>query len=184
MGRWSYLDEDDYRLPEGMTRIGYDADDQTYTFRDTDGSIWESAPGNRYGQLSRISGPPKAATQESSSSVEITVYEDDPYSYEDEMYNEGMYDEEKHDNKKNTRQPSTSLDDKPLPKPPNKFHMAARILGLMARRRQQSKRGCPPRPPREVRRDEYRARQGDNQSLSQDESPIDELPKDDEKSLN
>lgn len=57
MGRWSHYDTDEERLPEGMTRIGYDADDQTYTFRDTDGSIWESAPGNQYGPLRRISGP-------------------------------------------------------------------------------------------------------------------------------
>ncbi|KAI1384796.1 carbohydrate-binding module family 50 protein [Hypoxylon trugodes] len=53
MGRWSQYDEDEERLPEGMQRIGYDADTQTYTFRDADGTIWESAPGNRYGQLHR-----------------------------------------------------------------------------------------------------------------------------------
>ncbi|KAK7923417.1 LysM domain-containing protein [Apiospora marii] len=58
MGRWSQYDTDEERLPEGMVRIGYDADDQTYTFRDTnDGSIWESAPGSQYGRLTRISGP-------------------------------------------------------------------------------------------------------------------------------
>ncbi|KAM0819297.1 putative LysM domain-containing protein [Seiridium cardinale] len=57
MGRWSQYDTDEERLPEGMTRIGYDADDQTYTFRDADGSIWESAPGSRYGSLHRVSGP-------------------------------------------------------------------------------------------------------------------------------
>ncbi|KAI1099926.1 carbohydrate-binding module family 50 protein [Jackrogersella minutella] len=54
MSRWSQYDTDDERLPEGMQRIGYDADTQTYTFRDADGSIWESAPGNRYGQLHRV----------------------------------------------------------------------------------------------------------------------------------
>ncbi|KAI0901631.1 carbohydrate-binding module family 50 protein [Annulohypoxylon nitens] len=54
MGRWSQYDTDEERLPEGMQRIGYDADTQTYTFRDRDGSIWESAPGNQYGQLHRI----------------------------------------------------------------------------------------------------------------------------------
>ncbi|KAI1852311.1 hypothetical protein JX265_006361 [Neoarthrinium moseri] len=57
MGRWSHYDTDDERLPEGMVRIGYDADDQTYTFRDADGSIWESAPGNRYGSLRCVSRP-------------------------------------------------------------------------------------------------------------------------------
>lgn len=34
-----------------MQRIGYDADTQQYTFRDQDGTIYESAPGNRYGEL-------------------------------------------------------------------------------------------------------------------------------------
>lgn len=58
MGRWSHYDTDEERLPEGMVRIGYDADDQTYTYRNTtDGSIWESAPGNRYGRLRQVSGP-------------------------------------------------------------------------------------------------------------------------------
>ncbi|KAI1144275.1 carbohydrate-binding module family 50 protein [Hypoxylon sp. FL0543] len=54
MSRWSQYDTDEERLPEGMQRIGYDADAQTYTFRDADGSIWESAPGNRYGGLHRV----------------------------------------------------------------------------------------------------------------------------------
>ncbi|KAI6087351.1 carbohydrate-binding module family 50 protein [Hypoxylon rubiginosum] len=55
MSRWSQYDTDEERLPDGMQRIGYDADTQTYTFRDTDGSTWESAPGNQYGQLHRVS---------------------------------------------------------------------------------------------------------------------------------
>ncbi|KAI0905945.1 carbohydrate-binding module family 50 protein [Ustulina deusta] len=58
MGRWSEYDTDEERLPEGMQRIGYDADTETYTFRDADGSIWESAPGNRYGQLRRVTAVP------------------------------------------------------------------------------------------------------------------------------
>lgn len=43
--------QDEERLPEGMQRIGYDADTQQYTFRAQDGTIYESAPGNRYGEL-------------------------------------------------------------------------------------------------------------------------------------
>ncbi|KAK8083783.1 carbohydrate-binding module family 50 protein [Apiospora saccharicola] len=63
MGRWSQYDTDEERLPEGMVRIGYDADDQTYTFRDTnDGSIWESAPGSQYGRLRRVSGPSNSSS--------------------------------------------------------------------------------------------------------------------------
>ncbi|KAI0476822.1 carbohydrate-binding module family 50 protein [Xylaria cf. heliscus] len=55
MTRWSEYDTDEERLPEGMQRVGYDADTQVYTFRDADGSLWESAPGNQYGRLRRVS---------------------------------------------------------------------------------------------------------------------------------
>ncbi|KAI1268647.1 carbohydrate-binding module family 50 protein [Xylariaceae sp. FL1019] len=51
MSRWSEYDTDAERLPEGFERIGYDADTQVYTFRDAENKLWESAPGNRYGQL-------------------------------------------------------------------------------------------------------------------------------------
>lgn len=47
--------QDEYRLPEGLQRIGYDADTQIYTYQDTDGSYWEGEEGNRYGQLHRVS---------------------------------------------------------------------------------------------------------------------------------
>jgi hypothetical protein len=53
--RWSELDTDLERLPEGMVRIGYDSDTQTYTFRDSDGSIWEGAPGCEFGLMRRVS---------------------------------------------------------------------------------------------------------------------------------
>ena len=47
------------RLPDGMMRVGYDADSQVYTFQDSDGRYWEGAPGCEHGQLTRISsGPP------------------------------------------------------------------------------------------------------------------------------
>ncbi|KAG9190588.1 hypothetical protein G6011_08676 [Alternaria panax] len=51
MGRWTDMDSDAGRLPDGFERIGYDADTQTYTFRDASGRIYESEPGNRYGEL-------------------------------------------------------------------------------------------------------------------------------------
>jgi hypothetical protein len=57
MGRFSHLDTDEERLPEGMQRIGYDADTETYTFQDVDGNIWEGPPGSRHGHLTRVSGP-------------------------------------------------------------------------------------------------------------------------------
>lgn len=43
--------QDAERLPEGFERIGYDADTQTYTFRDASGRVYESEPGSRYGEL-------------------------------------------------------------------------------------------------------------------------------------
>ncbi|RMZ66547.1 peptidoglycan-binding domain [Pyrenophora seminiperda CCB06] len=51
MGRWTDMDSDAGRLPSGFERLGYDADTQTYTFRDADGNLYESEPGNRYGEL-------------------------------------------------------------------------------------------------------------------------------------
>jgi hypothetical protein len=57
MSRFSRYDTDEERLPDGMSRVGYDADTQVYTFQDADGSYWESAPGSQYGRLTRISGP-------------------------------------------------------------------------------------------------------------------------------
>ena len=60
MARFS--DDDSDRLPEGFVRIGYDADTQVYTYRDTnDGSTWEGAPGCRYGRLTQVSSGPCAA---------------------------------------------------------------------------------------------------------------------------
>ena len=58
MSRFSRYDTDEERLPDGMTRVGYDADTQVYTFQDSDGSLWESAPGCQYGQLTRVGNAP------------------------------------------------------------------------------------------------------------------------------
>ncbi|PFH48125.1 carbohydrate-binding module family 50 protein [Amanita thiersii Skay4041] len=57
MGRWTQYDEDDYNLPEGMKRIGYDADTGCYYFKDRDGSIWQGESGARYGEMKRVSSP-------------------------------------------------------------------------------------------------------------------------------
>jgi len=62
MSRWSQYDEDEYRLPEGMRRVGYDADTQRFTYQDTDGSYWEGPEGSRYGELRKVGeGEPPAA---------------------------------------------------------------------------------------------------------------------------
>lgn len=58
MSRFSRYDTDEERLPEGMTRVAYDADTQVYTFQDADGSYWESAPGNQFGQLTKVGEEP------------------------------------------------------------------------------------------------------------------------------
>lgn len=58
MSRFSRYDTDEERLPEGMTRVGYDADTEVYTFQDSDGSLWESAPGCRYGKLTQVGHAP------------------------------------------------------------------------------------------------------------------------------
>ncbi|KAF2621204.1 hypothetical protein BU25DRAFT_463884 [Macroventuria anomochaeta] len=49
----AYKDNDDgsSRLPEGFERVGYDADTQVYTFKSPEGELYETAPGNRYGEL-------------------------------------------------------------------------------------------------------------------------------------
>lgn len=55
--RFAEYDADEDNLPQGMTRIGYDADTETYTFSSADGSIWEGSPGSRYGNLTRVGLP-------------------------------------------------------------------------------------------------------------------------------
>ncbi|KAF7969136.1 hypothetical protein HWV62_28262 [Athelia sp. TMB] len=56
MGRWTQYDEDAYRLPEGFTRTGYDADSQTYFFTDTKtGKQYHSGPRQRFGVLAPTS---------------------------------------------------------------------------------------------------------------------------------
>jgi hypothetical protein len=49
-------------LPEGMQRIGYDADTERYTFRDADGNLYESAPGSRFGELRPAGHEPPQST--------------------------------------------------------------------------------------------------------------------------
>lgn len=51
MQRANTTSQDSSRLPEGFQRIGYDADTQVYTFKSPEGELYESAPGNRYGEL-------------------------------------------------------------------------------------------------------------------------------------
>ncbi|KAJ7190191.1 hypothetical protein GGX14DRAFT_546952 [Mycena pura] len=57
MGRWTQHDEPDSsrRPAEGMVRIGYDSDTQRYYFRDQGGSVWQSAEGAQYSEMTPVS---------------------------------------------------------------------------------------------------------------------------------
>jgi hypothetical protein len=55
--RFAEYDKDENNLPPAMSRIGYDADTETYTFSSADGSIWEGSPGSRYGNLTKVCDP-------------------------------------------------------------------------------------------------------------------------------
>lgn len=87
--RYDY-DTDDERLPEGMVRVGYDADTQVYTFRDTDGSLWEGPPGCQYGRMTKVTNAPKPPSRMASFDVEpggaaidINAHSDAPPSYDE-----------------------------------------------------------------------------------------------------
>lgn len=47
------MNQDEYRLPEGMKRVGYDADSGRYTFKDRDGSLWLGAEGAEFSEMTR-----------------------------------------------------------------------------------------------------------------------------------
>ncbi|KAI3401947.1 hypothetical protein diail_6507 [Diaporthe ilicicola] len=68
--RVSGCDTDGGSLPEGMTRIGYDADTETYTFISKDGSIWEGSPGNRYGTITKVCHAPRKLSDDSRMKME------------------------------------------------------------------------------------------------------------------
>ncbi|KIK16075.1 hypothetical protein PISMIDRAFT_686755 [Pisolithus microcarpus 441] len=57
MNRFTQLDEDSYRLPEGVERIAYDADSQRYLFRDRAGQLYQNEPGDEYGVLQPVKCP-------------------------------------------------------------------------------------------------------------------------------
>lgn len=79
-------DDDEDRLPEGMARVGYDADTQVYTFRDTDGSLWEGPPGCEYGHLTKVANAPKSPSHSSDVDVEAgdgSTHDQPPPSYDE-----------------------------------------------------------------------------------------------------
>ncbi|KZP29335.1 carbohydrate-binding module family 50 protein [Athelia psychrophila] len=66
MGRWTQYDEDEYRLPEGMKRVGYDADSGRYYFKDRAGKVYEGAEGAEFSEMVPVSSAPAAIAEESS----------------------------------------------------------------------------------------------------------------------
>ncbi|KAJ7851988.1 hypothetical protein B0H13DRAFT_2207009 [Mycena leptocephala] len=63
MGRWTQYNEDSTRLPEGMKRIGYDADTARYKFCDREGNTYLGPPHEDYGLLTLVekaSRPPSS----------------------------------------------------------------------------------------------------------------------------
>ncbi|KUI64023.1 hypothetical protein VM1G_10792 [Cytospora mali] len=81
--RYMESDTDEERLPEGMVRIGYDADTHVYTFQDADGSIWEGPPGSRYGSLTKIAIAPKPPSDLANIDVEAAHAADQPPPYDE-----------------------------------------------------------------------------------------------------
>ncbi|KAI0370075.1 hypothetical protein BV20DRAFT_967084 [Pilatotrama ljubarskyi] len=76
MGRWTQYDEDSYRLPEGMKRVGYDSDTGRYQFRDQGGSLWEGPEGAQFGEMRRVGVAPVVTddrSQEEDEEAEIGV---------------------------------------------------------------------------------------------------------------
>ncbi|KAK0752859.1 hypothetical protein B0T18DRAFT_423510 [Schizothecium vesticola] len=73
MSRFSHLDTDAERLPPGMRRVAYDADDQTYHFADDSaaggGAHYIGAPGARYGSLRRVPMPDHGVTRQPSTAA-------------------------------------------------------------------------------------------------------------------
>lgn len=61
--RCSHKIQDEHRLPHGMERVGYDADTQTYTYRDrAEGRYYEGESGARYGVLHPRSARPSTTS--------------------------------------------------------------------------------------------------------------------------
>ncbi|KAI2780186.1 hypothetical protein F4815DRAFT_161710 [Daldinia loculata] len=143
MGRWSYLDTDEERLPHGVKRIGYDADDQEYTFFDTsDGSIWV---GGYNGPTKCISRPDQVASSSDDSKDEPTTY----------IPTEEV--------EKSGPQPSSSPNTKALL---NSFVAVGRLARIIVARRGP---GADRRLSREERRRERRAREQTKEERLQDE---------------
>lgn len=87
MGRYSQLDTDEERLPHGVKRVGYDADSETYSYRDSLGLKYEGAPGAQYGHLQRVGNAPAApSTNPFRTGSQSSRASDEPPKYLKERY--------------------------------------------------------------------------------------------------
>lgn len=76
MARYTDADSDAQRLPEGFHRIGFDADTSIYTFSGPDGKLYESEPGNRYGELYPVGEPRPQRSEADIEAVNAVIEED------------------------------------------------------------------------------------------------------------
>jgi hypothetical protein len=102
-----------------MTRVGYDADTQIYTYRDSDGSYWEGAPGVRYGKLHRVQ--PEAPPLPSITLDSEGEYDDDDWHDSD---SDDLLDEKSHNFSEKDNVPGLTRPDKA------KIHRQALPAGL------------------------------------------------------
>ncbi|KAJ7930220.1 hypothetical protein B0H13DRAFT_1859057 [Mycena leptocephala] len=54
MDRWTQLDEDHFRLPDGIRRRSYDADTGQYTYCDREGKLYRGNSNETYGLLTPV----------------------------------------------------------------------------------------------------------------------------------
>jgi len=76
--RWTDLDSDEHRLPEGFRRVGYDADERCHYFCDGDGQTWRSEPGNEFGVLAPVRPEPPVTIPRRPPPPDSKVPIDDP----------------------------------------------------------------------------------------------------------
>ncbi|KZV62014.1 carbohydrate-binding module family 50 protein [Peniophora sp. CONT] len=79
MGRWTQMDEDEYRLPAGMKRVGYDADTGRYYFSGG-GALWEGAQGAEFSEMRKVESAPIALPEGDDDDVEAGPTTADGYA--------------------------------------------------------------------------------------------------------
>ncbi|KAJ8520883.1 hypothetical protein ONZ45_g2346 [Pleurotus djamor] len=78
MGRWTQYDEDEYRLPAGVKRVGYDADTGRYYFR-SGNQLYQGPEGSEFGQLTPVSSAPISISNNDDDDLEATPSRPDGY---------------------------------------------------------------------------------------------------------